>query len=370
VPLPPSELEALLADLLPDLRLRLFDADTLRPFQLGRTTLLSTEPNRPANQDSLSSGEVQIISLALDIVTIAAIWELQGRPARIILIDEPDAHLHPDLQQLLAKFITRIVDRFGVQFVIATHSTTLLSSLGHYGSGGTSVVYLNRSDDTFVAEPFTRHMEELATCLGGHVLMGTLFGARLLLVEGQDDFLVWSHASRGRSIRLAVIPCDGDTIYQYQKTLQQIFVSLTSESSEPLAFVLLDGDKRPPDRADSRARFHQLRCHEIENLYITDEMLCRFSLDWIQACDKIRGNADVYPDKANALKRVADASAEGRRMADIKSVISELALILDPQQETWTVRLGKHLGAFPPTGQLRDFLGEPLVQALWPIPPQ
>ncbi|GAG33079.1 unnamed protein product, partial [marine sediment metagenome] len=50
-----------------------------------------------------------------------------------LLIDEPDMHLHPDLQQNFAHFIFEVLNKFNIQILVATHSTTLLSALGYYG---------------------------------------------------------------------------------------------------------------------------------------------------------------------------------------------------------------------------------------------
>ena len=129
----------------------------------------------------LSSGEAELFSLAVDVLTICAIWGLDGVGERILLIDEPDTHLHPDLQQHLAQFLLRVVDKYNVQMIVSTHSTTLLAALGHHGMDKTSVVYLGNSAVQQHARQFTEHLQEMATLLGGHALMGPLFGTPLLL---------------------------------------------------------------------------------------------------------------------------------------------------------------------------------------------
>ena len=84
------------------------------------------------NLNTLSSGERHILGLGLDIASICAIWKLENRNENVLLIDEPDAHLHPDLHQNFALFIKTTIEKFSVQIIIATHSTTLLAALGHY----------------------------------------------------------------------------------------------------------------------------------------------------------------------------------------------------------------------------------------------
>ena len=60
------------------------------------------------NVNQLSSGEAQILSLGIDILTTVATWHAEGREKNLLLIDEPDAHIHPDLQVRFAEFVARL----------------------------------------------------------------------------------------------------------------------------------------------------------------------------------------------------------------------------------------------------------------------
>jgi ABC-type Mn2+/Zn2+ transport system ATPase subunit len=187
----PHDLEVLLSQLLPDFTIEL-TATTVPPFRLNRVLGGAAV----SNIDQLSSGEAQLLTIALDILTIAAMWDIQGATSRTVLVDEPDAHIHPDLQARFADFLVGVVEKYKLQVVVATHSTTLLAALGQFGSNAASVIYIDRTKSDFRAEPFTKVMKELAACLGGHALMGPLFGVPLLLVEGDDDYRIWSQVPR------------------------------------------------------------------------------------------------------------------------------------------------------------------------------
>jgi len=52
-------------------------------------------------------------------------------PGSILIIEEPEAHLHPENQRLLAKFLVKLI-RQGVNIVITTHSEYLLDQLSSF----------------------------------------------------------------------------------------------------------------------------------------------------------------------------------------------------------------------------------------------
>ena len=144
----------------------------------------------------------------------------------LLLIDEPDAHIHPDLGVRFADFLVKVTARFKLQVVVATHSTSLLAALGQSGLQSASVIYLDQTKPNFVATPFSKEIKELSVCLGGHALMGPLFGVPLLLVEGDDDYKIWSQVPRYHVTSFSVIPTNGDEIKQYQRSLETIFSAL------------------------------------------------------------------------------------------------------------------------------------------------
>ena len=313
---------------------------------------------------NLSSGESQLLSLGLDIITIIGIWELDGQAKRVLLIDEPDAHIHPDLQIKLADFLCHIERTHNVQVFIATHSTTLLAALGQFAREKLGIIYVMPDRNRLASERYTQVAKELASLLGGHLLMGPLFGAPIMLVEGDDDYRVWVQVARSGQVNLCVLPCNGDEIKAYQKTLERMFTAL-SETTELRGLALVDGDKYPAGAPAAKyVPFVRLNCHEAENLYLSDEVLRELGCDWTAAREKIRGAASGFGAKEAALRSVVDAD---RRSADLKAVIAQVAEILDPKQLLWTVRVGKLLGRGRPTGMLADFLGAELMSHIWPV---
>lgn len=366
MPCSPIELEKLVNGFLPHFLLELTNTNPF--FKLTRVS----NSEKVDNITLMSSGETQMFTLMIDIVTVLAIWEIDDCPNRVLLIDEPDVHIHPDLQSQFADFLCQVAETYKIQMVVATHSTTLLAALGSFGNNKTSVVYLNPEKTEFKATKINAMQKEIAACLGGNILMGYLFGSPLLLVEGDDDFRIWSQVSRHGEISLAVLPCNGQELKKYQKTFETIFLAITSPKEKPLGYALLDGDTSLPDRNNPNnpqqfIRFVRLNCRESENLYLTNEVLLDLKYrSWEEASEMIVSKADKYKNKVEILK---SAKAWDRRTQDLKSVISEIVLILDPMNISWSYRVGRCIGHSKPkpTGELADFLGSELVQSLWEI---
>jgi len=89
--------------------------------------LVSTkDKNLIINFSDLSSGEKVLISLT--------IWmynsNFEGRLPKLILMDEPDAHLHPSLTKQFLDVIHKIiVDEYNVRVIFTTHSPSTISML-------------------------------------------------------------------------------------------------------------------------------------------------------------------------------------------------------------------------------------------------
>ena len=87
------------------------------------------ERSTPA--EDLSSGESELISLAIEIIYFSYLCKTDNYKDQEnwLLLDEPDVHLHPDLQYRLMQLLTACMKDTRGKVVIATHSTTILSSL-------------------------------------------------------------------------------------------------------------------------------------------------------------------------------------------------------------------------------------------------
>lgn len=98
--------------------------------------------------DQISSGESEAVALAAEIIYFFDTID----PAKfnVLLLDEPDVHLHPDLQARLGQLIIGMLDEFkshasSISICISTHSSPLVCSLAAspYVSIGTKSFAVN-----------------------------------------------------------------------------------------------------------------------------------------------------------------------------------------------------------------------------------
>lgn len=129
--------------------------------------------------NSLSAGQKSIIYL---------IFEAYGRDdvnGGLIIIDEPEIHLHYQFQFEYLKILEKLAKEQGVQYIIVTHSEGFISNktIGHVKRFS-----LNEERNSVVCTPDIREdQRKLIEILNNTWAARVLFLDRVLLVEGQDD---------------------------------------------------------------------------------------------------------------------------------------------------------------------------------------
>ncbi|WKZ76157.1 MAG: AAA family ATPase [Vicingaceae bacterium] len=148
-------------------------------FQLRLT---NTILNEPVNFVDLSSGEKVLISLMF------YLYNSQEKKVfpKLLLMDEPDAHLHPSMSQQFLNVIKNVlVDKFGVRVIMTTHSpsTVILAP-------NDSIYEMSRVEPRIRKSPSKNHSVSLLTA--GLVYVGE--GTKYFLVEDNDDVSFYSFA--------------------------------------------------------------------------------------------------------------------------------------------------------------------------------
>jgi predicted ATP-dependent endonuclease of OLD family len=135
----------------------------------------SEEKLEPAE---ISSGEAEIVSLAIEVLVFEK--EVEGKENCYLLMDEPDLHIHPDLQTKFARFLSAATNRAGFTVIIATHSTAFLGALAD--NKDTSVEFMRGGETELSFEQVTRIHRAVLPVFGAHPLSSVFNEAPPLLV--------------------------------------------------------------------------------------------------------------------------------------------------------------------------------------------
>ena len=129
-----------------------------------------------------SSGEKEILNMLLGIFAFNV-------KNGVIIIDEPDLHLHPLWQNILLDLFFELSDQRGIQFMLATHSPTFITrrsvrnTLRIYAPNGGSKVVM--------PGPLDESEKDLFQIINVFNNAKVFFADKVILVEGPVDNLIY-----------------------------------------------------------------------------------------------------------------------------------------------------------------------------------
>jgi energy-coupling factor transporter ATP-binding protein EcfA2 len=319
---------------------------------------------------TLSSGESELISLAIEFLSFAFVAELAEHAGKDnwLLIDEPDVHLHPDLQQRLMALLARAAKGKPFKICISTHSTSIVSSLAEEGE--LRVAFMGRGQKSLAFEKAGSALKAVMPIFGSHPLSNVFNQMPVLLVEGEDDERIWQQAVRTSSGKISVWPCAAGAIQNLNEYELKARSVLNAVYDNAIAFSLRDRDDHPYDIDDlapvMRAR---LQCRTAENLLLSDDVLQFLGVTWDNLKERLEAWMGQYPDhQSHAAVAALREAGWNRRDANVKA-IRNLVVTLADSQKPWEVAVGQAIAGLKvnaPQGEnsLTDFLGPKVVAAL------
>jgi energy-coupling factor transporter ATP-binding protein EcfA2 len=230
------------------------------------------------------------------------------READIVILDEPDVFLHPDLQRRLV----RLLEELHPQTITATHSTEVLAE-----APPEHVVWVDHTRRRSFTAPDTEALGELIGKLGSQFnirLARALRSKVVLFVEGEDMRLIRHAASElgaeqvAREREITVIPLRGFGNWDRVEPFKWLSDELLQGSVK--VFVVLDRDYRPDAACRSvkqRLARVGVRCtiwkkKELESYFLVPTVLSRLTgepIEWIET--KLAEIADGLEDEVFAL---------------------------------------------------------------------
>jgi AAA domain, putative AbiEii toxin, Type IV TA system len=286
-------------------------ADPMEPFKLVFSRLLAPKElvnPSPSQQQlqytfdgqtfdlqSLSSGEREVVNIAFDF--------LLRRPHDcIVVFDEPELHLHPELSYRLIQTLQAIGDNN--QFIFCTHSPDIIAAsldrsvvfvapprTSADGTPANQAVPVSEGDDT----------NQALRLLGQSVGIIAL-GKKIVLVEGEQSSLdkqVYGSIIRNRFSDLVLVPSGGKHVIQSFSTVYHNVLARAIWGVD--FFMLCDGDSAPltaPDQVEAArdaGRLRVLSRYHLENYFLDDDIWAEVfaSMEpagsWLRDPARIRG---------------------------------------------------------------------------------
>lgn len=302
----------------------------------------SRESDYRREMHTLSSGEAELISLAAEILSFVyqVNSSFRSHQENILLIDEPDVHLHPDLQHRLIQLMVAAIGECPLTVIMATHSTAILAALADVE--GASVGFMKARDDNVEFRPITETLRHILPIFGAHPLSEVFNRRPILLVEGEDDERVWQQAGRSSQGRLRVWPCaagDKQSLARYEDYIEQIAGAIYDK---PKVYSLRDRDEDPYEIDDkSIVKRARLNCRSAENLILSDDVLAMMGIDW----SAMQNAMIAWIDNNTTHKQWHDMnrfrnSGFDRQNADIKS-LRNLLMERAGSTKPWEVIVGQ-----------------------------
>ncbi len=314
--------------------------------QEGSDFVFRNNEGQEIQADQISSGESESIALAVEMMYFFD--NLKEGKHNLLLLDEPDVHLHPDLQARLAMFLIKLVDdldpslRDNVAVILATHSTPFICALSQ--SNCTSIGTKDFGIDEVTFVEISDQLKKIAPFFG-HPLSLSLSQDTMLILEGEDDERVWQQASRTSQGKIKLFPVIATSVNQ-QTELEKFTAELIdSLYDDPQAYSLRDGDGVSGDIDSIRSvkRF-RLQCYAIENLLLTDQVLQKLNTTWEEfkdASEKWFTENEQHQDSGKIRELIG--SSDRLRNTKIKS-IRQLICAICGSGKPWEVVVGQALG--------------------------
>jgi predicted ATPase len=323
------------------------------------------------NAEAISSGESELISLGIECLIFSK--ECASDKENILFLDEPDVHLHPDLQVRLMHFLKELVTGVNSRVLIATHSTAILGALESYENA--HIAFMDFGQKEIVFGLITPIYRKIQSVFGAHPLSNIFNEIPIFLVEGEDDERIWQQAVRSSNAAVRIYPCstDGiDNMNDLERKAQQIIQTVYDEAK---GYSLRDRDDGDPEIEDLDVIIRmKLSCRSAENLLLTNEVLQRLGTNWEQLKEEIEVwlENDSEHQNFNVMNSFKDGDFD-RKNYDIKEIRNDLMGIIG-SSKPWEVAVGQTIAnltwnnstQFNQDGSIYSFLGKKLVQNIIP----
>jgi hypothetical protein len=200
-----------------------------------------------------------------------------ARPASVLLLDEPDAHLHVILQKQTYDRLRSVASKRQCQLIVATHSEVILDS-----TAPTRVISFLGAPHRLVHERERDQVREAMGRLSTLDLLLSEQGRAVLYCEGQTDFDIlraWAKTLQHPALQFLDEPFFHANGGRSPREARAHLFALRAVRPEIRGLLLLDGDNRmiPAHEMETDGlTIRKWKRYEIENYLLVPEAIRRF----------------------------------------------------------------------------------------------
>jgi hypothetical protein len=330
--------------------------------------IFSSNSDKRREPSSLSSGEAELISLAIEILAFSYAAETHIGRTSYLFLDEPDVHLHPDLQDRLVKLLVEAVSGKNIIVIIATHSTAILGALSY--NENASVGFITSGQREVIFSQIGEALRRVLPIFGAHPLSNVFNKSPILLVEGEDDERIWQQAIRSSQGKLRIWPCQAGDIQSLDEYENQVEAIAESVYDNAIAFSLRDRDNAPYEIDDKKiVKRMRLFCRASENLLVSDDVMLLLGSNWETLSTAIEDWLTKYPEHPQFDAMLAFKKSNYDRLnSDLKPLCNILMMLMG-SRKPWEVAVGQAIARLASVAgvqgdnSLTRYLGSKLVNA-------
>jgi len=275
----------------------MFNYRILKPQSIGRPFILCEYlPGIPKGQGYGGLPRLEIAGAGSGFLqTLLLLAFFYARPSTVLLVDEPDAHMHMVLQKQMYDHLRTVASNSGCQLVIATHSEVIIDN-----TDPAKIISFYDAPHLLVEETERDEVREALKHLKSKDIALAEQG-KVLYVEDDSDFGIlraWAeildHPLNGWLANPYCHPIKGSN----PRNAKNHFFALRALKREMSGVLLLDGDNKNAPQHDLRATGLKLlrwNRYEIENYLVHPAVLDRFAkikadpVFALSAADALRG---------------------------------------------------------------------------------
>ena len=306
---------------------------------------------------------------------VAVVLSLLLSKDKIVLLDEPEAFLHPEQARRLGKWISDHADGFPCQILVATHNSNFLSGLLS-GKQSADIYRLNRDNDTTHFNKITADATQaLSTSpiLSSQRVLEGVFSRGVVVCESDTDRVIYNSVAIHEHSKQEIL-----FIHAHNKQTIKNVVKLLKDASIPTAAIIdIDIFNSEADLSNAISAFDaDFNLDEILSLRediaskiegaSEEEIALELRQNLIELVDQLNNNEHSLSGARGALNRIR---AESTNWAGLKK---EGIVSFEKELQTKAQRIIKEslkVGLYiVPVGELEGWMQLGVRKNRWVLP--